>query len=234
MPTLERHELAMGLDLKKRLAPWPFATGYGVAVAALFINALLAFWSLGLVQSTWDSLVGGRDYLRAIDGILRDLKDAETGQRNYLLTSGVRYLKDYERSRDQIPPSIENLRALAGKNDHRQQQLSVVAAVSAAKLAALQNEISVLRRDGLEAAIASIATDRGADAMDQLRETLVGMRAEEDATRDLLRAGLHTAITRTRLAFGFASFLALALLFGVHHIGKRNNGACVETPPRCL
>ena len=67
----------MGPDLKKRLAPWALATGYGVAVAALLINALLAFWSLGVVQSNWDTLVGGRDYVRAIDGILRDLRDAE-------------------------------------------------------------------------------------------------------------------------------------------------------------
>ena len=125
--------------------------------------------------------------------------------------------------RDQIPPSIENLRTLAGKIEHRQQRLSVVAAVAGAKLAALQNEISVRSRDGLDAAIALIATDHGADAMDQLRGTLVGMRAEEEATRDPLRTGLHAAITRTTFAFGFASFLALALLFGVHHLGKRNN-----------
>ncbi len=223
----------MGPDLKKRLAPWALATGYGVAVIALLINALLAFWSLGLVQSTWYTLAGGRDYLRALDGILRELRDAETGQRNYLLTSEVRYLKDYERSRDQIPPSIENLQTLAGKNEHRQQQLSVVAATSAAKLAALQNEISVRRQDGLDAAIASIATDHGADAMDKLRDTLVGMRAEEDATRDPLRAGLHAAITRTTFAFGFSSFLALAFFSASTNWGNATTSACVETPPRC-
>ena len=212
----------MGLDLKKRLAPWPFATGYGVAVAALFINALLAFWSLGLVQSTWDSLVGGRDYLRAIDGILRDLKDAETGQRNYLLTSGVRYLKDYERSRSD---SALDRESSSSGGQERPSPATTQRCRGCVRGQAGRVAKRNLRsqRDGLEAAIASIATDRGADAMDQLRETLVGMRAEEDATRDLLRAGLHTAITRTRLAFGFASFLSLALLFGVHHIGKRNN-----------
>ncbi len=74
---------------------WPrarwLAVGYAVAIAALVANSVFTSWSLGTVRATWDTLTGDREYLRGIDKVLSDLKDAETGQRGYLLTGDERY-----------------------------------------------------------------------------------------------------------------------------------------------
>ena len=203
-------------------APRRLAIGYAVAIAALIMNAAFTFWNLNTVRSTWDTLASGRDFVRGIDSTLSELRDAETGQRGYLLTGDERYLVPYTRSHADILASIDRLRSLAGDSDSRQRHLNTVAEASDVKLAELERSLAVRRQDGLEAAIAIVNTDRGKDAMGRVRYELVAMRAEEDATRNTLRSRLQAAITRTMLTFTFASVLALALLFGVHLLSERN------------
>ena len=115
---------------------------------------ILTYWNLSAVRTTWDTLAGDREFVRGIDKVLSDLKDAETGQRGYLFTGDERYLEPYTRSHAGILASIERLRSLAGDSGSRQGHLNAVAEASAAKLAELERAIALRRQDGLEAAIA--------------------------------------------------------------------------------
>ncbi len=205
---------------------WPaqrtFAIGYAIAIVALLINSILTFWNLNSIRTTWDTLLGSRDFVRGIDDVLSNLRDAETGQRGYLLTGDERYLAPYTRSHAVILDSIDRLRTLAGDIGRRQEHINTIAEASAAKLGELEQTISLRRRQGLEAAVAIMRTDGGREAMDRLRGELAALRAEEDATRSALRSRLQTALVRTLVTFGFASALALALLFGVHFLSERS------------
>jgi PAS domain S-box-containing protein len=212
----------MSPDATNWLAPRRLAIGYAVAISALIINAAFTFWNLNTVRTAWDTLASGREFVRGIDSTLADLSDAESSQRGYLLTGDERYLEPYTRLHAAIPVSIDRLRSLAGDTGNRKLHLNAVAEGTAAKLAELERTLSVRRRDGLEAAIAVVKTDRGKDAMDRVRFELVAMRAEEDSTRAPLRGRLQAAISRTMLTFTLASALALALLFGVHLLSERN------------
>jgi PAS domain S-box-containing protein len=205
-------------------APRKFAIGYSVAIAALLFNAIFTFWNLSLIRTTWDTLMAGREFVRGIDDVLSNLKDAETGQRGYLLTGDDRYLEPYTRSQGVVLDLIERLRSLAGETGSRREHLDIVAAAAATKLAELEETISLRRGPGLEAAIAVVRTDRGKEAMDRLRGELASMRAEEDANRASLRGQLQTALIRTLITFTFASAIALGLLFAVHLLSERSRG----------
>ena len=160
--------------------------------------------------------------MRGIDDVLSNLRDAETGQRGYLLTGDESYLGPYSRSSTLIDAAIARLRALAGDDASRQGRLSKVAEASDAKLAELAETLAVRRTKGLEAAVAAIQTKHGKDAMDHVRAELAALRADEDMTRAILRQRLQTALGRTTLTFTLASSLALALLFGVHLLSERS------------
>jgi CHASE3 domain sensor protein len=207
-------------ELKRPTQRW-LTLGYAVAIAALIINAVFTVWSLNTVRTTWDTLVADREYLRGIDKVLSDLKDAETGQRGYLLTGDDRYLEPYTNSHTLVPAAIDRLRALAGDDANRQQHLKAVEDASAAKLAELEQTISVRRQDGVEAALAIVKSDRGKEAMDRIVAELTALRAEEDAKRAPLRSRLQAAINRTVVAFAFASTVALGLLV-VHLLSERH------------
>ena len=58
--------------------------------------------------------------------------------------------------------------------------------------------------------------------MQELRDRIGEMTADEEAHRKSRRAGFQAAITRTTFTFSLASILALALLFVVHHLSRRS------------
>jgi PAS domain S-box-containing protein len=217
---------ALEAPMSPYVSSWPsprrFAIGYTIAIAVLLFNAIFTFWNLNLIRTTWDTLTAGREFVRGIDDILSNLKDAETGQRGYLLTGDERYLEPHTRSHGVVLQSIEHLRSLAGETGRRREHLDIVAAAAATKLAELAETISLRRRQGLEAATAVVRTDRGKEAMDRLRGELAKMRAEEDANRDSLRGQLQTALIRTLITFTLASAIALGVLFAVHVLSERS------------
>ena len=80
---------------------WPpqrkLATGYTVAIAVLIIDLLITFWNLHSISRTWDALALSHEVVVGLDDVLSNLRDAETGQRGYLLTGDERYLDPYTR-----------------------------------------------------------------------------------------------------------------------------------------
>lgn len=204
------------------LSPRKLTIGYAVAIAALVINALVTSWNLNSIRTNWDTLHSIREFVQSIDGILSNLKDAETGQRGYLLTGDDRYLEPYIRSHDVVLGSIDRLRAGTGQSTSRLGHLNVVAEAARTKLAELERTIALRKNGDFEAALAIVKSDEGREQMDRVREELATLRAEEQAYRDTLRTKVRSALLRTTLTFAFASALALALLLGVQHLSGRN------------
>jgi PAS domain S-box-containing protein len=205
---------------------WPLprrlAIGYAIAIAALIVNAVFTFANLNSIRHTWDTLQGGRDFVRGIDDVLSNLRDAESGQRDYLLTGEESFLEPFTRSNALLDSAIARLRSQAGEDQTRLGHLKRVADASDTKLRELAETTAIRRDKGLEAAIAAIQTRQGKDAMDHVRAELAAMRADENITRAILRQRLQTAIGRTTVTFTLASSLALALLFGVHLLSERS------------
>ncbi len=205
---------------------WPpqrkLATGYAVAIAVLIIDLLITFWNLNSISRTWDALALSHDVVVGLDDVLSNLRDAETGQRGYLLTGDERYLEPYTKSHAVVATSIDRLRSLVANNGVRREHLNTAAEATSAKLSELEQTIRLRRESGFDAALAVVKTDRGRASMDQVRSEIAAMGAEENATRVRLRDGLQAALKGTTLTFTLTSVLALVLLFGVHLLSERS------------
>src|SRR5471032_543830 len=75
--------------------------GFSLAVVAVIIIALLSFQSLQTSTATARELTQSVEVLGRIQALLSTLKDAETGQRGYLLTGEEAYLSPYTDAKDQ-------------------------------------------------------------------------------------------------------------------------------------
>ena len=207
---------------------WPpqrkLATGYTVAIAVLIIDLLITFWNLNSISRIWDALALSHDVVVGLDDVLSNLRDAETGQRGYLLTGDERYLEPYTKSHAVVATSIDRLRSLVANNGVRREHLNTAANATSAKLAELEQTIKLRRDSGFDAALTVVKTDRGRAAMDQVRSEIAAMGAEENATRVRLRDGLQAALKGTTLTFTLTSVLALVLLFGIHLLSERSRG----------
>lgn len=103
----------------------------------------------------------------AINSTLSLLKDAETGQRGYLLTGDPQFMEPYDAARRDIPGLFARL-AVATQNDQRQiSRLSAVRELTAQKYATLDAMIQLRR--GSEMTQVQELLLRGKAIMDQLR-----------------------------------------------------------------
>ena len=212
----------MNPDDTKWPPPRTLATGYTVAIAVLVIDLLLTYWNLNSISRIWDALALSHDVVVGLDEVLSNLRDAETGQRGYLLTGDERYLEPYTKSHGEVAASIDRLRPLVANNGVRREHLSTAAEAASAKLSELEQTIRLRRESGFDAALTVVKTGRGRASMNRVRSEIEAMLAEEHATRVRLRNELQAALKGTTLTFTLTSVLALVLLFGIHLLTQRS------------
>ncbi len=128
----------MNPDDTKWPPPRKLATGYTVAIAVLVIDLLLTFWNLNSIGRIWDALASSHNIVVGLDDVLSNLREAETGQRGYLLTGDERYLEPYTKSHAVVAASIDRLRPLVATSGVRREHLSAAAEAASAKLSDLE------------------------------------------------------------------------------------------------
>jgi len=147
------------------------------------IEALLAAAALLILSATF--LLSYRDWkefrasteatnhtewvLNSTETLLSALKDAESGQRGYLLTGESKYLEPYNASRAVISEQLKNLIASTGGEGRQAERAALLVPLISEKMAELQLTIDVMQKQGAAAAIEIVHSDRGKQAMDQIR-----------------------------------------------------------------
>ncbi|HRF10236.1 MAG TPA: CHASE3 domain-containing protein [Xanthobacteraceae bacterium] len=107
------------------------------------------------------------------------LQDAETGQRGYLLTHDVRYLKPYEGSAKSFFEELDEIEKLLVRKE-RMSELAEIRKVAQAKFAELEQTISKMKGGDQAGALAIVKTDQGMLLMNEVRAMLARMVAFDD------------------------------------------------------
>jgi CheY-like chemotaxis protein/CHASE3 domain sensor protein len=171
------------------LPPRTFA-GFAAAIATVVLIAFFGYHSLDDQAESTALTQHTLEVMQRVDGLLSSLKDAETGQRGYLLTGRESYLEPYDNARANIPGQLQQLRRLTANSPRQQEELSQIQRFMQDKLGELQQTINLQRAGNVEGARELILTDRGKVTMDRARE-LVDQFLEQD--RQLLAARAEAA-----------------------------------------
>ncbi|NIA54403.1 diguanylate cyclase [Massilia sp. TW-1] len=189
---------------------------YWLAAVILLIVACLAalpFVSSRAADATIAALTTVSDKAHAYDHLLDLLKDAETGQRGYVITGDASFLAPYDAATAEIPDALRRLAALADGPDERATQAEIDR-YARLKLDELAKSIALRRADGLPAAAAVVANGTGKAYMDRLR-ALIGERVDTlERDRHTLRDRLATTL-RYNTVLGIVASVASALIIGI-------------------
>ncbi|MFF5294389.1 methyl-accepting chemotaxis protein [Paractinoplanes globisporus] len=128
----------------------------------------------GMVSHTYQVLEG-------LETITSRLKDAETGQRGFLITGQEAYLDPYNAALAAISGDIDNVATLTKDNTAQQQRIGQLRPLVTAKLDELKETIDLRRDSGFDAARAVVLTDKGKAVMDQIRSLLSAMSNAESS-----------------------------------------------------
>jgi signal transduction histidine kinase len=152
------------------------------------------------------------EVITTVDELRIAVRNAETGQRGYLLTGRTDYLTPYRDAVGRAAQLQDEMRRLTAGNPGQQDRLTVLAPLLQRKLEELAQTIQFRNDAGLDAAIAVVRTDLGQRLMGEIDAILADMRVEEERLLDARRRQGERAETIARyLALG-GSGLAVALL----------------------
>jgi CheY-like chemotaxis protein/CHASE3 domain sensor protein len=160
------------------LPPRTFA-GFAAAIVTVVLIAFFGYRSLDNEADSAALTAHTLQVMQRIDGLLSSLKDAETGQRGYLLTNSESYLEPYNTARADIPGELEQLRRLTANNPKQQELLSQIQRFGDQKLSEMQETIVLKRAGNQEGALTVVRSDRGKLLMDSIRD-VIGQFLEQD------------------------------------------------------
>jgi diguanylate cyclase (GGDEF)-like protein len=175
--------------------------------------ATLPYISSHQANVTLDALKEGAAKERAYHLVLSLLKDAETGQRGFLIGSDERFLAPYNLGVAGIPDALDDLQRLAGSEQERA-LAARIAELSHAKISEMDKSIRLKKGGDTQAAMDIVASQRGRRLMDELR-TLLGRELHVLAEhRNTLREDM-TASLRYNSVLGIAASLTSFILICV-------------------
>jgi methyl-accepting chemotaxis protein len=193
-------------------------TGFALAGLTLAVIAGVAYINITYLIKN-DKAVEHSNRVRLdLTNLLSMLKDAETGQRGYVLTGKDSYLAPHTAAVAELQGIKAELLGLTDDNPKLQRQLNTLKPLIDGKLAELQSTIDLRRTQGFDAALAVVLNDSGKTFMDQIRATIA--EADSDAVELLKQraeeaqssADATTAIIVIGGAVGTLLVIAIGLL----------------------
>ena len=176
----------------------------GLLLAAFL--AAVSFWSFHQteVESSARSRVG--ELLTSANGLLSELKDAETGQRGYLLSDNPAFLQPYLSVHDGVRVHLKELQALT-LADASQERLGALTPLVDARLEELDQTIALYRRHDTAAALERVNGGEGRRLMERIRAEILGFTRSEE-----LALVQHEAQFRSSMKWLFVALVGASLL----------------------
>lgn len=110
--------------------------------------------------------------------LLSQLKDAETGQRGFLLTGDPSYLKPYEQSLTAIPKLIKLTKEISQDIPIQRQYINQLESLVQQKLHELSETIQLHKDSKISEALLIVKSNAGKKIMDDIRETVIEMNSQ--------------------------------------------------------
>ncbi|MFO0957669.1 MAG: response regulator [Isosphaeraceae bacterium] len=189
--------------------PASLTLGFVALLVFFLVSGLISYVNLRKILYDVGQATRTHDTLAKVDEFLSTLKDAETGQRGFLITGEDRYLGTYHLSLARIDSRLDELATLVQDSPIASERVLQLREFVDVKLAELADTIGVRRAEGFEAARSLVLTDRGKEAMDAIR---LRVREIEDLELRRRADSLAEMSTAFRVAVGSA---ALTTLLGV-------------------
>lgn len=179
--------------------------GYCVALAVFAIVGVITYRGTMELRASSGWVTHTYKVKEAVSGILSSLKDAETGERGYLITLEDRFLEPYRAAIGEVGRYLEEARRLTRDNPNQRRRLDMLQPLVERKLGDLAEAIRLRPAQRTDESNTSILMmDRSKSEMDQIRRLVSEMQEEEDTL----------LAQRTDHANDTAQFLTLAIVFG--------------------
>jgi signal transduction histidine kinase len=139
-----------------------------------------SLWLVGKVQTYFTGFIEVREVRSAAADLLSTLKDAETGQRGFVITGEAAFREPYDEALKAVAERQRTLGEKAARFPHYAERIPAINSLVADKLAELAETVRAVEGGRAADAVAQVKTDRGRILMDQLRTQLGDLMEDAD------------------------------------------------------
>lgn len=167
--------------------------GLSCAFIFLLISTAVSIYTIDNVRRSNASVTQTHGFIVALDLLLIDIQDAESGLRGFLLTSDEPYLLPYLRAVPQIESRIASINSTATDEMRQRGTVEALRAYVSSKLEIMAQTLQLFQRQGEVEALALVASDRGRSDMEGIREMVGQLRDEAGEDRSQRLAAMETS-----------------------------------------
>jgi PAS domain S-box-containing protein len=186
--------------------------GFAVGMTLLAVIGVDAYLSTHRLLEANRQVTHTHEVIEGLEQVLSVLKDAETGQRGFLVTGEQRYLELYSAAVVVVPRHLNAVAELTHDDPGQRAKLQEVRTLATSKLVELRETIELRKTAGFAAAAAMVRTDRGKQIMDDLRRVVADMESREQGDLERHAEAANTSAARTLWATALWIPLALVVL----------------------
>lgn len=183
-------------------------------IVAAIVVAINAWAGFRAIQSLHDSeywVAHTWQVIDQVESIMSSAKDAETGNRGYLITGDPQYLEPYTTARNELPQKLDHFASLSSDNPSQLRRLTEMRAVLEQRLNLLAQGNNLRRESDRDTVRSLVLSGTGKAEMDHLRHIADDMENDE---RHLLAIRTATADADNQRAHSIIALAtALDLIF---------------------
>ncbi|QKQ75438.1 response regulator [Nostoc sp. TCL240-02] len=192
------------------------AGGFGLASVILVLIGVISYQNTRILIDASNQVQKTQGKINKLEELLSEMKDAETGQRGYILTGQESYLEPYLAVVANIDQKIVELKDLIADQPSQQKQFAALESLIAAKFAILKQTIYLRQNQGFEAALQVIQTNQGKYIMDDIRKVIHDIENEDKRLLQQESQAAKASANNTVLTLAIAiclSFITLAIVY---------------------
>jgi PAS domain S-box-containing protein len=196
--------------------------GFALILALLVVGGVLGTTSLAALAKERRAVTHGHEVVAALESLLSTLKDAETGQRGYLLVQDEKYLKPYDDAVRRVPDEIAALEKLLSEERAAEASLARLRDDVSKKLAEAQRTIELARAGKHIEALEIVLGGAGRELMDDMRASVASMENTERETLFEAAANAEAGQRTLFLAILFPALAGVVLVSVVFRLSQRH------------
>ena len=182
--------------------------GFGISLFLLIASGAASFISIrNLLESArWVSHT--HEVLQQLENESSIIKDAETGQRGFLLSGDRAFLKPYEGAAEKATQGLQTLKTLTADNNFQQANADSLRVAVNARFLLLQD---LINKKSTGIAPSNLELQEGNLYMDKIRSIVNAMKTEENRLLTVRTSTLNSIVSYVPFVIVFASLLGLVI-----------------------
>lgn len=180
--------------------------GYGFSLFMLLAVSLISYLTVQNLMNSNRAVAHSDKVIATLEKLLSVMKDAETGQRGYLLSGQITFLEPYNGAYGAAETLTDQLQMLTADNHRQQVNIAMIRQVLTQRLNTLQQLISKKQRSGT---ITPADLEVSKKAMDAFRAAIAEAERDESRLLNERTATLNYYSTLTPIFLIFAAAVAI-------------------------